>query len=187
MSASNNGETDIVKVEIQIRQAASEDAPHLRDLRLEALAGHPQAFSSDYESASKEAPTIWGERLERYVKSDDETLQVAVAGNDLVGSTGIFRDPRPKIRHAATIWGVYVKPAWRGRGIGDRLVNACLDWAREHEIIFVRLAVITTNISAIQCYQRCGFSVYGIEPMSLLWEGRYYDELMMGCEIKGGQ
>jgi RimJ/RimL family protein N-acetyltransferase len=187
MSGSKNEETDKVQVAIQIRQAAIEDAPRLRDLRLEALAGHPQAFTSDYGSSSKEEPTVWVERLERYAKSVDEALQIAVAGDDLVGMTGIYRDPRPKIRHAATIWGVYVKPGWRGLGIGDQLVNACLDWAREHEIIFVRLAVITPNVSAIQCYQRCGFSVYGIEPKSLLWEGRYYDELLMGCEIKGDQ
>ncbi len=54
---------------------------------------------------------------------------------------GIYRDPRPKIRHTATIWGVYVNPAWRGLKMGERLMQACLDWARSHEVIFVRLGV----------------------------------------------
>jgi len=31
---------------------------------------------------------------------------------------------------------------------------------------------------------RCGFSVYGVEPKSLFYEGRYYDELLMGCELE---
>ena len=77
---------------VQIRPAGPADAGRLRDLRLEALAGHPQAFSSDYASASKEPLAQWVERLERYQKGVDERMQVAEAGGGLVGMAGIFRD-----------------------------------------------------------------------------------------------
>jgi ribosomal protein S18 acetylase RimI-like enzyme len=110
---------------------------------------------------------------------------VAEAGSALVGMCGIYRDPRPKIRHIATIWGVYVDPAWRGLKIGERLIQACLEWAASHEVTFVRLEVNSINVAAIQCYIRCGFSVNGVEPKSLFYEGRYYDELLMGCELEG--
>ena len=169
---------------VLIRPAAPADAGRLRDLRLEALADHPQAFSSDYATAAQEPLANWVERLERHEQGANERLQVAEAGSELVGMAGIYRDPRPKIRHAATIWGVYVSPGWRGLRTGDGLVKANLEWAASHEVVFVRLAVISVNSSAIACYLRCGFSVYGVEPKSIFYEGRYYDELMMGCELE---
>ena len=75
---------------------------------------------------------------------------------------------------------MYVNLGWRGLQIGDRLVKANLEWAASHEVAFVRLGVITVNTSAINCYLRCGFTVYGVEPRSIYYEGRYYDELLMG-------
>jgi ribosomal protein S18 acetylase RimI-like enzyme len=173
---------------VTIRPGTTADAPRLRELRLKALSGHPQAYSSDYDTALNDPLATWVDRLERYARSVDETLQLAETATEadavLVGMTGIYRDPRVKIRHMATIWGVYVDPAWRGQRIGERLVKACLDWAAAHEVVFVRLAVVSNNVSAIQCYLHCGFSVYGVEPKSLRWEGRYYDELLMGCDLE---
>ncbi len=169
---------------VLIRPAAPADAPRLRALRLQALASHPQAFSSDYETSAQDPLKTWEDRLNRYANSADETLYLAEAGDALVGMTGVFRDPRVKVRHAGTIWGVYVDPAWRGQHIAERLVQACLDWAAEHEVIYVRLAVISVNAPAIQCYLRCGFRVYGVEPKSLRWQERYYDELLMGCDLE---
>jgi ribosomal protein S18 acetylase RimI-like enzyme len=169
---------------VQIRPAVPADAVRVRELRLAALAGNPTAFSADYTLSSQEPLQAWIERLERYALGNDDTLRVAEAGGKLVGSCGIFRDPRPKIRHIATIWGVYVDPAWRGLKIGEKLIQACLEWAASHEVAFVRLAVNNTNVAAIQCYIRFGFSVYGVEPKSLFYEGRYYDELLMGCELE---
>jgi RimJ/RimL family protein N-acetyltransferase len=185
MSLLNRIESD--RGAVLIRLVVPADAVRLRELRLEALARHPQAFSSDQATASQEPLASWVERLERYEKGVNETLSLAAAGEELVGMAGIFRDPRPKIRHAATIWGVYVNPKWRGLQIGDGLVKANLVWAASHEVVFVRLAVISVNVSAIQCYLRCGFSVYGVEPKSIFYEGRYYDELLMGCELEAGQ
>ncbi len=182
MTSANKIES--IRGAVSIRPAGPADAGRLRDLRLESLAGHPQAFSSDYASSSKEPLANWVERLERFQKGVDERMHVAEAGGGLVGMAGIFRDPRPKIRHAATIFSVYVNPAWRGLQIGDRLVNANLEWAASHEVVFVRLAVITVNASAINCYLRCGFTVYGVEPKSICYEGHYYDELLMGCLLE---
>ena len=181
--------TKLLKTEkgiVNIRPATAGDAARVRELRLEALRSHPQAFSADYDSSANDPLETWAERLKKYTESSDQTLNLADAGAELVGMAGVYRDPRPKIRHAATIWGVYVKPGWRGLHLGNGLVQACLDWASGHEVIFVRLGVITINASAIRCYQRCGFTVYGVEPKSIYWEGHYYDELLMSCEVEVG-
>jgi len=169
---------------VHIRPVGPADAVRLRDLRLAALAGNPTAFSADYTLSSQEPMASWVERLERYTIGANDTIRVAEAGSELVGSCGIFRDARPKIRHLATIWGVYVDPAWRGQKTGERLVRACLEWAASRQVVYVRLEVNSTNVSAIQCYLRCGFSVNGVEPKALFYEGRYYDELLMGRELE---
>ena len=170
--------------EVTIRPAVGVDAGRVRALRLEALKAHPQAFSSDYETSSLDPLETWEERLAKYTLSPDQTLLLAQAGDELVGMAGIYRDPRPKIRHAASIWGVYVKPGWRGLQVGEGLVRACLEWARAHAVITVRLGVISENASAIRCYQRCGFKVYGVEPKVIYWDEHYYDELLMVCEVE---
>ncbi len=183
------GPIDIIESDkgvVTIRTAGPADTERLRELRLEALGNAPQAFSSDQATAALEPLASWVERLERYQQGINETMSVAAAEEQLVGMAGIFRDPRPKIRHAATIYGVYVNPEWRGMHIAEKLVRANLAWAASHEVMFVRLGVITVNASAIQCYLRCGFSVYGVEPMSICYEERYYDELMMGVQIEPG-
>ncbi len=81
------------------------------------------------------------------------------------------------------IWGVYVKPEWRGRHISESLVRSCLEWAREKGLAIVKLAVVTTNQPAIQCYERCGFTIYGTEPKAINYDGKYYDEYLMAIEI----
>jgi L-amino acid N-acyltransferase YncA len=77
------------------------------------------------------------------------------------------------------VWGVYVRAAWRGRRVADRLIEACIEWARPHGVRVAKLAVITSNAAAIRCYLRCGFSVYGVEPQVIHVDGVYHDELLM--------
>ncbi len=163
MSAIENN----ANIEITIRPAGPADAERLRTLRLAGLAGDPTAFSSDYASSSQDPLETWVTRLERYAQGVNESMQVAEAGDQLVGMAGIFRDPRPKIRHTGTVFGVYVDPAMRGRKLGERLVRACLEWAAGHELAVVKLGVNSTNAAAIQCYLRCGFAVYGVEPKAI--------------------
>jgi ribosomal protein S18 acetylase RimI-like enzyme len=92
---------------------------------------------------------------------------------------GLVRGHWPKTRHSGTLWGVYVQPEWRGHHVAEALLDTCLAWAQAHEVMIVKLAVVTTNTPAIRCYVRCGFAVYGIEPKAIYYDGVYYDELLM--------
>jgi ribosomal protein S18 acetylase RimI-like enzyme len=107
------------------------------------------------------------------------TIFLAVANPQIIAMAGIFRGGYPKTRHNGTIWGVYVTPAWRGLHIAEALLDACTAWARAQGLALVKLAVVNTNASAIRCYTRAGFSVYGVDPKVICYQGVYYDELLM--------
>lgn len=164
---------------IQIRLCAASDAPAFRALRLEALRSHPEAFGADYATNEQFPPSFWSERLSQNISSDQQAILFAVAGDELIGMSGVRRGESPKTHHGAMIWGVYVRPGWRGHRLAERLIAACVGWAREHQVRLVKLAVVTTNIAAIRSYARSGFAVYGVEPQAIVLADRSYDELLM--------
>ena len=162
---------------VVIRQGQESDAQAYRELRLEALRNHPEAFSADYAINEQRPMTFWTERMRSL--GDENMTFFAVHENGLIGTCGIFRGDSPKTRHSAFIVGVYVKSEWRGLRIADELISTCIEWAREHEIKILKLGVAASNTPAIRCYTRCGFTVYGVEPQAIYTNGTMYDELLM--------
>lgn len=166
---------------IVVRQSNLADAWNFRDLRLEALQDSPTAFSMDHERSSNYPAKYWEDSL----AMDDNESAIFFAEHDghLIGMTGIARGRSAKTRHGADIWGVYVTSSWRGLHIAEGLIRSCTSWAKSRGIVILRLAVVATNKSAIQCYERCGFSKYGVEPRSLLYDGKFYDEYLMSLSL----
>ena len=168
--------------EILSRQATPKDASQFRELRLHGLQDSPTAFSADYQLNLSQPSQYWEERLN--MQADESTIFLADHENYLVGMTGIVRGNAPKTRHSATVWGVYVRPKWRGFHIAEELIRSCLVWARDRKIVAAHLGVTTTNASAIRCYERCGFQITGIEPRALYYEGQYHDFYSMYCPLE---
>ena len=164
---------------ITLRMVEPSDVARFRALRLQALGQHPEVYGSEYGEQAAQPDDYWQDRVSRTVGSEREALFVAEADGELVAMTGIFRDSGLKVHHNATIYGVYVRPEWRGLNLTDRLIERCLEWAQNHSVLVALLAVISQNSSAIRCYIRCGFSVYGVQPMAIFHNGVYYDELLM--------
>jgi RimJ/RimL family protein N-acetyltransferase len=163
--------------EIAIRDATPTDAMSFRELRLEALQDSPTAFSADYQKNLNHPAKYWEDMLT--MEADEATIFLAEHEGKLIGMTGIARGRSQKTRHGAWIWGVYVKPEWRGLYIAEELIHSCSTWAKARKIVVVKLGVTSTNQPAIRCYERCGFSTYGTEPRAIFYEGKYYDEFLM--------
>lgn len=169
----------VSQASIAIRQATAADAAAVRALRLEALQLHPTSFGSDYERESPWTVADWEQRLARAYNA----VFVAQDQAELVGMLGIYYSEYVKLRHNGGIWGVYVRPAWRGQGIAPRLLAASLDWARARQVELVRLAVVTTNTAALRAYLKAGFRVYGVDPRVIHYDGVYHDEVMLVREL----
>lgn len=127
-----------VQTEIMIRQANIADAAALRELKLEALQDRPIAFASDYEEEVQHPLSRTEEQLKD--QSTNATF-IAAVNSKLVGMTGISQYNHRNVKHNGIIWGVYVQPAWRGKNISGQMIEACIHWAKERSIKFVKLGV----------------------------------------------
>lgn len=164
---------------ITLRAAVREDGAAVRTLRLEALIKHPEVFTSDYSTNEAQTAEMWGERIANGIAQNQGATFIASAGEDLIAMCGVTCGPSSKTRHSGMIWGVYVKEEWRGLHIAEAMIHACLKWGREQEMVLLKLGVLTVNTSAIRCYSRCGFSLFGIEPKAVFVNGVFYDEILM--------
>ena len=161
---------------IVIREANLGDVVQFRELRLFALKESPMAFSADYQANYDHPMSFWEGRL----RSDEhEMIFFAEHNAKLIGMTGIRKGESPKTKHGAYIWGIYIRPEWRGLHIAEKLIHTCIEWAEERTVEIVKLGVVTTNSSAIRCYKRCGFTIYGTEPRGIFYDGKYCDEYLM--------
>jgi putative acetyltransferase len=112
------------------------------------------------------------------------TSLVAVRGEDILGHTGIDMIQRARRRHVAT-FGIAVKGAARGQGVGTALVaaavNLCDNWAN---ISRIELQVYTDNLAAIALYRKFGFVIEGTARHYAIRAGAFVDAHFM-ARIKG--
>jgi ribosomal protein S18 acetylase RimI-like enzyme len=159
------------------------DASHAlvyRELMLEAYDLHPQAFTSSVRERAALPLSWWESRLTGKL---DVVFGAFVEGR-LAGIVGLAFEPREKARHKVTLFGMYVSPRLRQRGLGRQLVQAALAEAQRHEgLRLIKLTVTAGNDAAIELYRRCGFVQFGLEPMAVRVGEDYFDKIHMWREI----
>jgi ribosomal protein S18 acetylase RimI-like enzyme len=90
-----------------------------------------------------------------------------------------------KQRHKGWIWGVFVAPEYRGKGVARALLVRLLDILPElPELECVLLKVATTQREARRLYMSVGFRAFGIEPRSLKVNDSYIDEEHMILDVR---
>ena len=105
--------------------------------------------------------------------------------SQLVGMIGVVRGSRVKQRHRGIIWGMYVAPRARGRGLGRALLEAAIGHARQWPgVEQLHLSVSDTGVAAKHLYETAGFRSWGREPRSLQWNGQYVDDYQMVLDLR---
>lgn len=181
MSASENENEDCNAV----RRLVAADATAYRALMLDAYATHPSAFTTTVEERSGLPLEWWEERL----GSDAGEASVVYGAFDeagvLVGAAGLSFEARQRARHKATLFGMAVAASARRAGFGRRLVLAVLAHARAIERLrLVQLTVTEGNSTAQALYERCGFQVFGVEPLAIAVEGALLAKVHMWCDLR---
>jgi ribosomal protein S18 acetylase RimI-like enzyme len=162
-----------------IRLLTTADAARYREVRLEGLELHPEAFASTFER-EREKPLPWFE--DRITQGN---VFGAFVGDELVGVAGCWPQEGPKVGHKAALWGMYVRPAARNSGLGRRLVEAVVDHASTR-VEQLQLSVVSANEAAFGLYSSMGFSEFGREMKALKHDEQYYDEILMVRFLNAG-
>jgi GNAT superfamily N-acetyltransferase len=138
---------------MEVRRLASGEGERIRDLRLRALQDAPHAFASSFERERHRSPEEW-ERI-----AEDAVVFVAVEGDEWLGMVGVYVPEGAQ--DTVGIWGTWVDPAVRGRGIGRLLMDAAVEWARSKGATRVDLSVTDQANEARWLYERLGFTPTG--------------------------
>lgn len=106
-------------------------------LRREALLDTPLAFaaSPDDDLASSVSD------LAAQLKKAPDWMIFGAFEERLIGTAGLIRDRHLKAAHKMHLWGMYVTPAARRRGVAARLLQAAIEHARAEGIEWIFLGV----------------------------------------------
>jgi GNAT superfamily N-acetyltransferase len=170
-----------MSVQPNIRRLHAADADVLVALRREALELEPLAFGASPE----DDVALLRDSVRTFL--DDHEKQAVFGqfdGADLVGMIGLVRASKVKQRHKAMIWGMYVTPHARNKGVGRALLEAAIKHAREWGLDQLQLTVTEAAPHAKRLYESAGFRPWGQERHALHWKGRFVDEYHLALEFR---
>jgi len=120
----------------------------------------PAPWIKDYDSYDTEGPERWAKRW--------NILNWAVISSFVEGSrTGgcVIAYDTPGVhmledrKDIAAIWDLRVLPRFRREGIGGRLIEAAIAWARQHHCRKLKVETQNINVPACRLYVKHGFTL----------------------------
>ena len=146
-------------------------------LRLESLKQSPLAFGSAFEEEAGFGVKEWKKRM--------KNTYFAMIGDSPVGMIVCSFNKEVKFRHIAEIYSFYVRPGYRGKGIGKALLGRALRLAKKNQrIVKARLYVNRQQRAAVRMYERAGFVVVGRLEREMKVGPRLYTMLVMEKKMR---
>jgi ribosomal protein S18 acetylase RimI-like enzyme len=134
------------------------------------------AFGSSYEEEIMFSDEEWVNRIKNVLFAilDDKPIRMIV----YIFNKGL------KIKHIANIYGVYLKKEYRRQGVGKKLLeNAISLILMNINIVKINLSANPLQVAAVKLYVKYGFESVGILKNDLLFEDKFYDEVVMEKHI----
>ena len=158
-----------------IRQLTVTDSKAYYDLRLKGLILHPEAFGTGAEDWSKATDGQVQDLLQK--SNRDDFVLGYFEKNVLVGVIGLKREKKHSVAHKGTVWGFFILPESRRRGLGVLLLKALIEKASvREELKFLRAVVTVTDMNVAQIFTSCGFVQYGLESRGIKQADHFYDQ-----------
>lgn len=164
---------DANNVRVTIRLYQKKDLDQCRKLWRELTDWHRQIYDD---------PNIGGKQPELYfdkhlARAGADHIWVAVCDSKIVGLTGLlFQDDE------ADVEPVIVSESYRGRGIGEKLVQKVVAEAKKSGVPYLDVRPVARNVDAIRFFYSQGFKALGRVDMLMDLSGRKWKS---GAEIHG--
>ena len=158
--------------EVNIRTATATDVPDITRIYNEGI--RDRLATLETEERTPEERQAWLE-----ARDERHPVLVAERGGTVAGwgSLNVF-NPRPAYMHVVD-FSIYVGREARGAGIGQALLAALIERARElgyHKLV---LAAFPQNEAGMRLYTRFGFRQVGVYREQGLLDGRWVDVVIM--------
>jgi len=164
-------------MDIQIMKAQPEDAAELLEyLKVIGSESDNLTFGPDglLRTIEEEAEFLASELV-----SKTSVTLVAKRNGKIIGNARFTGELKERTRHRGDIGISVLKSEW-GNGLGSRLMEALLDFAKNTaHIEVITLEVNQTNKRAIALYEKFGFKKTGIFEAFTKIDGKYIDFDMM--------
>ncbi len=159
---------------MNIRVLTPADVEAYRSLRLSGILESPGVAwaSHDEENALSRQ-----QMQERLAATPHQIVFGGFLDGELVAIGGFKREAMSQVHHRGNIWGLYVSPAVRGKGLGRLMLADMLVHLRKFpELVQVTLVVSSDNVAARSMYENIGFIKTGVDRRSVCIDGHYHDE-----------
>jgi len=167
---------------VEIRLFTEQDAQTLWNLRMMALETDPWSFVDSPEELRAMSVQEFATRLR--ADHAENFIVGAFEQGAAVGMVGCYQEVPLKRRHKAWIWGVFVAPAARGRGIAKSLMQAGIQRAKTiRGVEMLLLTVAVDQPAPRKLYASLGFRSFGVEPRGLKIGNDSHDEENMVLEF----
>ena len=167
-------------MELLFREALKTDAAALlQHIRTVGTETDNLSFSGDTFNISEEREAKF---IDRFSRSRDDIMLVALDGDKIVGNAIVERNRVARYHHRAEISITVIKEYW-GRGIGSRLMEMMIDFAKSTGIEILYLEVRADNERAIRLYKKYGFVEIGVYESFFKIDSKYYDARFMTLKL----
>ena len=166
---------------LTIRKAKKEDAREILDY-LKKVGGESDNLLMGAEGLPY---TVEQEEeiIESRSNSTSSALLVGVVDDRIICVGSLSSPNRERIAHQGTVGISVLKEFW-GVGVGTRMMNALIDFAKASGTIeILHLGVKSDNLGGIALYKKCGFQQIGVYPKFFKFGDVYYDEILMNLYL----
>lgn len=138
----------------RIRKLVEDEWRIYKQIRLESLNTDPSVFGATMAAESERTEDEWRQPL----RSPNCAVFALFAGDIPKGITGVVLDRDDNEGRTALLWGSWLAPEIRRKGLSKLLFEARLSWAREHATVErVIVSHRATNIASKFANQNFGF------------------------------
>jgi RimJ/RimL family protein N-acetyltransferase len=137
--------------DLQIRRLSPDDWADFRHIRLTALQTDPRVFSSTYAAAAARSEEEWRD----YLAKEGIVVFGLYAADEMIGMTGVTVSAEDPAQ--GSLWGSFLRPAWRGRGLSGLFYKARIGWAREAGLSRLVVSHRAGNEASRRANRRHGF------------------------------
>ena len=139
---------------ISIRRLTEKHWREFSQIRLKALLTDPQVFGSNYEKESQMSEMEWRSRLQ----ATDNAIFLIYAGDTPVGITCVSVDRNDPTGKTALLWGSWLAPEFRGKGLSELMYQTRIDWAKNQPSVEkIIVSHRASNLASKYANQKHGF------------------------------